>query len=230
MLETKHLGKAISDHLASFVPGSGQALIPMLWSPKESGSGTSTPLADVSNGASHELLQSGAPYAGEHSRAPSMTAMHTPTGSPPAESCPASLLLDAVRAAQTPLALADPSETGPTLTLVNDAFARLFDCDPAALRGRLLTSLETADDAQPADGPRQQVIVRPNGGRVHVVVSTAPVLGADGHAICLLCSLLETNGRIDREAWARDADLLAQVARAASALQLDLSGAQTDPR
>ena len=132
-------------------------------------------------------------------------------------SCPASAVILAARQAKTPLAIATVST--PSILFANDAFAALLECEPDALVGRSLASIGTIADEQPVSGRVTRLTLVDAQGRTSpVALSTAAVAGPDGSPSCLLCSLIDARGDGADEAIAREAALLAEVARAAGDL------------
>ena len=118
--------------------------------------------------------------------------------------------------ANTPLAVADAA--GARLMFVNAAFAELLDSDAATWVGRPLSALGR-EAANLAQGATVRFVVALDGGhRRPVALSIAPVPGADGKPSCLLCSLVDARGDGADAAIALDAEMLAEVAKAAGDL------------
>jgi hypothetical protein len=138
--------------------------------------------------------------------------------SPPG-ACPASAVIMAARQAKTPLAIADAKAPGAPLLFANEAFAAFLDEPAEALVGRALTAFAASSDAPiTAPGTTRFELVGKDGSAFPAALSAASVTGADGAPLCLLCSLVDARGDGADEAIDRDAELLAQVAHAASAL------------
>ena len=138
------------------------------------------------------------------------------TASMPPDGCPASAVVMAARLARTPLAVADARSPDAPLMFANAAFADLLGCDAATLVGRPLRALANA--AIPHQGTVRFDLEAAPGHAFAAALSTAPVDGPDGVAFCLLCSLVDARGDGADAAIARDAALLAEVARAAGDL------------
>jgi hypothetical protein len=159
-------------------------------------------------------------YGAKHS-----SAMHASIASSSPDACPASVVIMATRLAKTPLAIADAHTPGTPILFANEAFAALVDVDATALVGRSLGLLAALPVVDIGRGATTRFELAVNGGSsLPVALSTAEVPGPDGRPFCLLCSLVDARGEGADEAIARDAELLAQVARAACDLMRE-SGA-----
>ena len=139
--------------------------------------------------------------------------------SSPPSGCPASAVIMAARLARTPLAIADANAPGLPLMFANDAFAALVEAPAETLVGRALATLAASSkDSITTSGTARFELAIDAANSFPVALSTAPVTGADGVPFCLLCSLVDARGDGADEAIARDAELLVQVAQAASSL------------
>lgn len=140
--------------------------------------------------------------------------------------CPVSPLITAVQSAQTALAIADARAPGAPLLFANAAFAALVDRDAATLVGCPVDSLSSS---APGDRPRlpthaddasrsSRITIRRRDGELELALSTARVTSAQGTPLCLLCSLVDVRGADADAQILRDAELLREVAQAASGL------------
>ncbi len=155
--------------------------------------------------------------------------LHSTAPSSP-DACPASAVITATRLAKTPLAIADAHVPGAPILFANEAFATLVGLDAAALLGRRLGSLAGAAPVDVGRGATHRFeLALHDGGSLAVALSTAAVPGPDGQPWCLMCSLVDARGEGADAAIARDAELLAQVARAAGDLMRESAvAARTD--
>ena len=142
--------------------------------------------------------------------------------------CPASPILEAVRAAQSPLAVVMPLEAGGAVMFSNEAFAAFYERLASELKGQVLSTL-TVDEQEAqairhalADAGRGRVNtmrlsrITSAGLPVEAFLSLAAVIGADGETFCVMCSLVVTTLE-DRPDWIEcDAKSLALLAEAAS--------------
>ena len=144
----------------------------------------------------------------------------------PAGACPVSAVILAARQAKTPLAIAHTQPPGATLLFANDAFAAMLDCEPDSLVGRPLNALGIGASGAVMPGTSTRLELATSSGRPFpAALSIAAVPGADGAAVCLLCSLVDARGEGADEAIARDARLLSEVAQAAGALMRESAAA-----
>jgi hypothetical protein len=142
--------------------------------------------------------------------------------------CPAAPVIVAVRAAKTPLAIADAATPGAPVIFANDAFGALLGIDPGALAGRSMTSFARPPGSELRIDATVRLDIETAGGEMFAAaLSTAAVPGPDGTPLCLLCSLVDARGEGADAAIARDAELLREVARAAGEL-MKASGMAAD--
>ncbi len=131
----------------------------------------------------------------------------------------ASAVVMAAGMAKTPLAVAEAGAIDPSIMFVNAAFPELLDSDASSWIGRPLSALSTPTTLSGAPGTTKRFdVMLADGRRLPVALSVASVSGADGTPLCLLCSLGDARGDGADEAIERDAEMLTQVANAASEL------------
>lgn len=150
--------------------------------------------------------------------------MLSASNSLPPNACPASAVIMAARLAKTPLAIAQGDSR---ILFANDAFAALLGIDAATLVGWALGALAESPVATVGAGTtiRLQLAVK-DGAGFPAALSTAAVNGPDGAPMCMLCSLVDARGEGADAAILRDAELLAQVAHAASELMHESAAAE----